>query len=109
MSGIDAGPPENWERRPGIAWLPLFVGLSLLVVMTLMPSLAVRASGEPDHIAALLIFWAMSAGIVRGVGYLPAHFVPRSLFSGYACLTALALAVVRIGGGAGLHFPNGLF
>lgn len=109
MPRIDPGIGESGEVRPGIAWLPLLVGIALLAVMTVMPSVAARHNGEADHIAALLIFWAMSAGFVRGVGYVPVHRLPRLLLSGPACLAALAFAAMRVGGAAGLQLPNGLF
>ena len=41
-------------------------------------------------------FWAMSAGFVRGVGFVPRHVAWRLLFSSLACLLGLALAVGRL-------------
>jgi predicted membrane protein len=38
----------------------------------------------------MLVFWAMSAGFVRGVGFVPRHAAPRWLLSGWACALALA-------------------
>jgi predicted membrane protein len=81
---------------PGIAWLPLSVGLGLLMVMTVLPSIATNAAGRADHPAALLLFWSMSAGFVRGVGFVPYHPVPRLLLSAVACLIALGLALLRL-------------
>ena len=81
---------------PGIAWLPLSVGLGLLMVMTVLPSIATDATGRADHLAALLLFWSMSAGFVRGVGFVPYHPVPRLLLSAAACLIALGLALLRL-------------
>jgi predicted membrane protein len=81
---------------PGIAWLPLSVGLAVLLVMTILPGIATDASGRADHTAAMLIFWSMSAGFVRGVGFVPYHWTPRLLLSSAACLVALALALLRL-------------
>ena len=79
-----------------MALLPLAVALVLMVVMTFLPMVATDAHGKADHPAALLIFWAMSAGFVRGVGFIPLHWLPRLLLSGYACAIALALALLRL-------------
>jgi len=81
---------------PGIAWLPLSVGLGLLMVMTVLPGIATDAAGRADHTAAMLLFWSMSAGFVRGVGFLPYHPGPRLLLSSAACLIALGLALLRL-------------
>ena len=99
----EPSPPARTEestggrgKPPGTAFLPLGIGLILLVLMTILPSLATDAHGKADHPAALLIFWAMSAGFVRGVGFVPLHWLPRLLLSGYACALSLALALVRL-------------
>ena len=84
------------STRPGIAWLPLCIGLALLGVMTVLPNLATTSQGKADHIAAVLIFWSMSAGFVRGVGYVPDHRLPRWLLGSSACYGALALALIRL-------------
>lgn len=81
---------------PGMAALPLAVGLCLLVVMTILPGIATDAGGKADHTAAMLIFWSMSAGFVRGVGFIPQHAAPRLLLSTLACLLALGLAGLRL-------------
>ena len=84
------------SKPPGVAFLPLGIALILLVLMTILPSVATDAHGKADHPAALLIFWAMSAGFVRGVGFIPLHWLPRLLLSGYACALSLALALLRL-------------
>jgi predicted membrane protein len=40
----------------------------------------------------MALFWAMSSGFVRGVGFVPRARVWRWLFSGWTCAAALALA-----------------
>jgi len=87
---------SNKSKAPGMAFLPLGIALILLVLMTILPSMATNAHGKADHPAALLIFWAMSAGFVRGVGFIPLHWLPRLLLSGYACTIILALALLRL-------------
>lgn len=70
----------------------LLVGLSIMLVGTLYPPLMADAEGKADHTLAMLLFWAMSAGFIRGVGFVPRAAVWRWLFSGWACLVALLLA-----------------
>jgi len=40
----------------------------------------------------MLLLWAMSAGLVRGVGFVPRAWPWRVLVSGPACTLALGLA-----------------
>jgi predicted membrane protein len=70
----------------------LAVGLVIMVAGTLYPLVMVHATGRADHALATLLFWAMSAGFVRGVGFVPHAAVWRWLFSGWACAATLALA-----------------
>ncbi|MFN3861549.1 MAG: cyd operon YbgE family protein [Roseateles sp.] len=78
-------------------WPSLAAGLVLMLAGTAYPLVFARADGHADHGLALLLFWAMSAGFVRGVGFIPRHWAWRLLFSGWACLAALALAVLSVG------------
>jgi predicted membrane protein len=64
----------------------------IMVAGTLYPPLMADATGRADHHLAMALFWAMSAGFVRGVGFVPQRLVWRLLFSGWACSAALALA-----------------
>ncbi len=80
---------------PGMAPLPFLIALLLLVVMTLWPAIATDGQGRADHVLAMCMLWAMSAGFVRGVGFVPLHRVPRWLLSTPACLLGLALAALR--------------
>jgi predicted membrane protein len=72
----------------------LAVGLAIMVAGTLYPPLMADAAGRADHGLAVVLFWAMSAGFVRGVGFVPRLGVWRWLFSGWAVAAALALAAV---------------
>lgn len=92
--GADALPEP--AAGPGMAWLPLTIALLILVVMTVLPGIATDAAGHADHTAAMLLFWSMSAGFVRGVGFVPLHWLPRWLLSATACVAALTLAVIRL-------------
>jgi predicted membrane protein len=72
----------------------LAVALLIMLGGTLYPPLLVRADGRADHTLALALFWAMSAGFVRGMGFVPKAQIFRWLFSAGACALALVLAAV---------------
>ncbi|MDG0857021.1 cyd operon YbgE family protein [Roseateles puraquae] len=82
-------------------WPSLTAGLVLMLAGTAYPLVFARPDGHADHGLALLLFWAMSAGFVRGVGFIPRHRAWRGLFSGWACLAAIALAALSVGLRAG--------
>jgi predicted membrane protein len=79
---------------PRIQWPSLAAALLIMVAGTLYPPLMADAAGKADHNLAMALFWAMSAGFVRGVGFVPQRLAWRVLFSGWSCTAALALAVV---------------
>lgn len=70
----------------------LLVALTIMTVGSIYPLLFADAQGQADHSLAMALFWAMSAGLVRGVGFVPVLPVWRWLFSGWACSAALVLA-----------------
>ena len=74
----------------------LLTAIALMLAGTAYPLLLARPNGQADHGLAALLFWAMSAGFVRGVGFVPRQPVWRLLFSGRACLVALALAALAL-------------
>jgi len=75
------------------AHLPsLAAALAIMVGGTLYPPLMADAAGHADHGLAMALLWAMSAGFVRGVGFVPRRRLWRWLFSGWAVAAALAAA-----------------
>lgn len=90
----DAGPVHA-----RIAWLPLAAAMLIMFGICLWPRLLVGADGHADHVAAMLVFWAMSAGFVRGVGFIPVQRLWRYLLSGAACWICIALTAVRLAWG----------
>lgn len=70
----------------------LLAALTIMLVGSVYPLLFANAQGRADHGLAMALFWAMSAGLVRGVGFVPRFVVWRWLFSGWACAVALVLA-----------------
>ena len=91
----------NAPAPTSLHWPSLTAGLVVMLASTAYPLVFARADGHADHGLALLLFWAMSAGFVRGVGFIPRHRAWRVLFSGWACLAALALAALSVGLRAG--------
>lgn len=83
-----AAPPPNRLHVPC-----LLLGLGLMLAGTLYPPLFADARGQADHGLALLFFWAMSAGFIRGVGFVPRARLWRALFSPAACGLALLAAL----------------
>ena len=81
---------------PGVALLPLAIAIVLALLLTLYPPILTTPAGKADLLAATLALWAMSAGFIRGVGFVPKHPAPRLLFSTFACLLGLALSVLLI-------------
>ena len=90
-SNSDMGAPP---QPASMHVLSLAAGLLIMVSGTLYPPLMADASGKADHGMAMALFWAMSAGFVRGVGFIPQRWILRVLFSGWSCAGAMALALV---------------
>ena len=74
----------------------LLLGIAIMLGLTAYPALLATPDGKADHPAALLLFWAMSASFVRGVGFVPRHRLPRLMLSSQACLGALVLGLLRV-------------
>ena len=69
-------------------------GLASLIRAVL--SRTTTPAGKADHAAATLALWSMSAGYIRGVGFVPRNRLLRVLFSTAACLVCLALSTTLI-------------
>ncbi len=78
--------------RP-LHWPSLLTALAIMVVGTVYPPLLTTPDGHADHRLAGLVFWAMAAGFVHGVGFAPRFWLWRWLLSGWSCGVALALAI----------------
>jgi predicted membrane protein len=77
----------------------LLTAIVIMLAGSIYPLLFAGADGKASHGLAMAMFWAMSAGFVRGVGFVPRARLWRLLFSGSACLVGLVLAgALRWGG-----------
>jgi predicted membrane protein len=91
---MNAPPVPAASTTPRMQLPSLAVALVIMVAGTLYPPLMADAAGKADHNLAMALFWAMSAGFVRGVGFVPRLWVWRALFSGWSCAAALLLAAM---------------
>lgn len=76
-----------------ISLLPLLLALAIMFGLGIYPHLVINSNGQADHLVASLLLWAMSAGFVRGVGFMPKFWLWRLLFSAPASFLALAGAL----------------
>lgn len=95
-SGGSSERKGSSDTVPGLAFLPLTIAIVITLVLTIYPLVLSKADGKADHLAATLLFWAMSAGFVRGVGFVPKNRLLRLLLSSAACILMLALAVALV-------------
>ncbi len=70
----------------------LLLALAIMLGGTVYPFIFTRSNGQVDHALATALFWSMSAGLVRGVGFVPHALWWRILFSGWSCFAGLILA-----------------
>jgi len=84
----------NTPGSTPLHWPCLLIALAIMLGGTGFPLLFARADGHADHGLATMLFWAMSAGFVRGVGFVPRHWLWRLLFSAWACAGAGLLAIL---------------
>lgn len=85
-------PPQK-DGMTGISWSSLTLGLGIMFLGSIYP-FAFADKGEVNHGALMLFMWAMAAGLIRGVGFIPNNRILRIIASGYAAFIAFALALV---------------
>ncbi|HJV26182.1 MAG TPA: cyd operon YbgE family protein [Aromatoleum sp.] len=74
----------------------LLAAILIMLFITAWPGVLTTAKGTADHRAAALLFWAMSARFVSGVGFTPRAAAWRLLFSAPAWLAGIALAAALL-------------
>lgn len=87
---LEATPAEQGHSAVHVP--SLLIAIVIMLVGTVYPLVFARQDGSANHSLAFALFWAMSAGLVRGVGFVPRAFVWKLLFSGWSCTIALMLA-----------------
>lgn len=88
-------PDATAQPATRVAWLPLLIALGIAVGVSIYPQ-AATVAGRADHLALMALFWSMSAGFVRGVGFVPVNPFGRWLGSAAACYLGLALFALRV-------------
>ena len=96
MAVVVPDRPAETASEPGVSLLPLIIAIALTVLLTVYPPILTTPAGKADHAAATLALWSMSAGFIRGVGFVPRNRLLRVLFSTAACLLCLALSATMI-------------
>ncbi|HEY0847203.1 MAG TPA: cyd operon YbgE family protein [Noviherbaspirillum sp.] len=87
-----ASKPGSAAASPGIAWLPLLLAMAATLALTVYPHFVSDAAGRADHATAAIAMLGISAGFVRGVGFVPRHVLARWLFSTPVCLFGIGIA-----------------
>ncbi len=82
------------QTQAGLHLPSLLAAIALMLLGSVAPVYLADAQGRAHHGLTLLAFWAMSAGFVRGVGFIPQARLWRWLFSGWACAIALVAALL---------------
>jgi predicted membrane protein len=82
--------PETASSRMHLPCLA--VAILIMLGGSLNPFLMAGPQGQADHGMAFALLIAMTAGMVRGVGFVPVGRIWRWLFSGWTCLLCLIAA-----------------
>jgi predicted membrane protein len=92
MTAAEAAPATATATPSSMHFPSLLVALAIMLGGTVYPLVLAGSDGRVDHGFVTALFWAMSAGLVRGVGFVPRALGWKLLFSGWSCLAALLLA-----------------
>ena len=96
MAVVVPDRPAETASEPGVSLLPLIIAIALTLLLTIYPPILTTSAGKADHAAATLALWSMSAGFIRGVGFVPRNRLLRIVFSTAACLVCLAASAAMI-------------
>lgn len=96
MSDANSSDRPPLPSKPAhTALLPLCVAILITLVVSVYPPILTDKEGHTDYWAALMIFWAMTAGYVRGVGFIPRVGWCRWLLSSWALAVAVLFVIGR--------------
>lgn len=85
-------------NKPAKMHLPcLLLGITCMLLGSFVPTVFADGQGQPDHTIATLIFWSMSAGFIRGLGFIPKRKFFRWIFGGWAALLTFIAAATLWG------------
>jgi len=93
--------PSEAQPPAAVHFPSLLIAVVIMLAGSIYPLVFTRQDGRADHALAFALFWAMSAGLVRGVGFVPRAIWWKLLFSGWSCSVGLLLAAWLRWGAAG--------
>lgn len=79
-----------------ISWGALLLACGLVLGLTIYPRILIAEDGKAMRDVLWLLMWAMSAGLVRGVGYIPKIKPLRWFLSAPAAYLAFLCAAVLL-------------
>jgi len=85
---------SDQQPEASFNWFLLIIAIAIMVIASTVPTIFTDRHGSASHTIAMYLFWAMSAGFIRGVGFIPYSRIFRWIFSAWACYLALLLAVL---------------
>lgn len=94
LNSANAGDLKEIDNNTAIHLPCLLTAIGIMLIGSIYPLLFAKASGTADHRLAMALFWAMSSGFIRGVGFIPRAWIWRILFSGWSCLMGLLLGAI---------------
>lgn len=86
-------PEKEENKQADINLLLLLTGIFIMLTGSIYPMIFADKNGQASHSIATALFWSMSAGLVRGVGFVPKNRFIKWLFSGYACMSGILFAL----------------
>ena len=72
------------------SWPLLIIAIAIMLLLVAYPPVVIGTQGRVQYVPLLLILWSMSAGFVRGIGFIPHQVLLRLLLSKMACYFTLA-------------------
>ena len=92
---MKANPDNGNGARPqnSLSLSVLLAACALALAATFYPPALTGADGRADHILLMVLGWAIAAGLVRGVGYIPETKIWRIMFSAAAFYATAAVFI----------------
>lgn len=87
---------EPGQAHVAMAGFPLLIAIAIALLLSIYPNVLATADGKANHTAAMWAMWAMTAGFVRGVGFIPRNALLRLTLSRAACYLALICAIYKM-------------
>lgn len=89
------GNNEN-TKTANLSWLSLLLGLAIMAIVSVYPMIFADKLGKVDHWALMILMWAMAAGLIRGVGFIPKNIIIRIITSTWFAYVCFAIAIAMI-------------